>query len=196
MQTNRDGETHIVSTASRVLTQTERRYSVAEQELLAIVFALDRFRNYIFGCEVCLGTDNKALSFLGKCALTSNRIARWVMQIQEYNLHIKHIKEANNFLVDIISRNPAGLCKRDTKELFKPKEFIVATIDLGIDNSVEKRLKDLATFQARDKRIQEIIQGVEKKQRGASENVMVQNNILYSKDSHKYLSFPLILKSL
>lgn len=39
IQTNRDGETHIVSTASQVLTQTERRYSFAEQELLAIVFA-------------------------------------------------------------------------------------------------------------------------------------------------------------
>jgi hypothetical protein len=50
MQTNREGETHIVSTASRVLTETERRYSVTEQELLAIVFALDKFRNY-FGMK-------------------------------------------------------------------------------------------------------------------------------------------------
>jgi len=76
MQTNRDGEKHIVFTVSRVLTQTERRYSFAEQELLAIVFALDKFRNYIFGYEVYLHTDNKTLSFLGKCALTSNRLAR------------------------------------------------------------------------------------------------------------------------
>ena len=43
-----------------------------------------------------------------------------------------------------------------------------------------------ATFQARDKRIQEIIQIVEQKQKDASKNVMVQNDILYSKDSHKY----------
>jgi len=41
MQINRGGETRKVSTASRVLTQNERRYSVAQQELLAIVFALD-----------------------------------------------------------------------------------------------------------------------------------------------------------
>jgi hypothetical protein len=140
MQTNRDGETRIVSMASRVLTQTERRYAVAEQELLACVFALDKFRNYIFGCEVYLRTYNKALSFLGKCALTSNRIARWVMQIQEYNLHIQHIRGADNFLADTISRNPAGWCEHDTKELFKPKELMVATINLGTDNSVKKKI--------------------------------------------------------
>jgi hypothetical protein len=80
-----------------------------------------------------LRTDNKALSFLGKCALTSNRIARCVMQIQEYNLHIQHIRGADNFLADMISRNPAGLCERDTKELFKPKELIVAPINLGTE---------------------------------------------------------------
>jgi hypothetical protein len=75
MQTNRDDETYTISTAPRVLTQTKRRYLVAEKELLAIVFALDKFRIYIFGHEVYLNTDNKTLSFLGKCALNSNRIA-------------------------------------------------------------------------------------------------------------------------
>ena len=51
MQTNRDGETHTVSTASRVLTQTERRYSAADQELIATVFALDKFRNYVLAMQ-------------------------------------------------------------------------------------------------------------------------------------------------
>ena len=188
MQTNEDSETHTVSTASQVLTRTERRYSVAERELMAIVFALDKFRNYIFGYEVYLHTDNKALSFLGKCALNSNRLAGWIMQIQEYNLYmrIQHIRGADNFLADKISRNLAGLRERDTKELFKPKGLMVATINLGTDNSVGKSLKDSATFQAWDKKIQEIIQIVQQKQKNASKNFMVQNDILYSKDSHKY----------
>jgi hypothetical protein len=104
----RDCEKH-VSTASRVLTQTDCQYSVAEQDMLAIVFALHKHRIYIFGYESYMHSDNKALSFLGKCALTSNRIARWVMQIQEYNPHIQHIRGADNFLADTISRNPAFL---------------------------------------------------------------------------------------
>jgi hypothetical protein len=150
MQTNREGETHIVSTASRVLTETEHRYSVTEQELLAIVFALEKFRNYIFGYEIFLRADNKALSFLSKCALTSNRIARWVM-------HIQHIKGAENSLADTISWNPAGMSEQDTKKLLKPRSLMVAAIELGVDNSVERNLKELAKIQAQDKRVQEII---------------------------------------
>jgi hypothetical protein len=147
-----------------------------------------------------LRTDNKALSFLGKCAVTSNRIARLVMHIQEYNFHTEYISWTENCLADTVRRNPSGLCERDTKELFKPKDMMVATINLGPDNSVERSLKELPTCQTRVKKIQEIIRTVEQKQENASKNVMVQNDILYKKNSHRYpywvLSLPRILKSL
>ena len=84
MQTNGEGETFIVSTASRVLNPTEQRYSVEEQGLLAILFALQKFRIYVFGHEINLYTDNKALSFIHSCALTSSRISRWILQLQEH----------------------------------------------------------------------------------------------------------------
>jgi hypothetical protein len=60
---------------------------------------------------------------------------------KEYNPHTQHIRGADNFLADTISRNPAGLCERDTKELFKLKELMEPTINLGTDNSVGKSLK-------------------------------------------------------
>jgi hypothetical protein len=59
------------------------------------------------------------------------------MQIQQYNLHIQHIKGTEN----TVSRNAVGMCERDTKGVSKPKELMMAAINLGIDNSVEKRLK-------------------------------------------------------
>jgi hypothetical protein len=108
------------------------------------------------------------------------------MQIQEYNLHIQYISEAENLLADRISRNPAGLCEGDTKELFKPKEIVVSAINIGTDNFVERSYKELSTCQACVKIIQEIIRTVEQKQKNASKNVMVQNDILYNKDSHRY----------
>jgi hypothetical protein len=64
LQTDQNGETYIVSTASRVLTATEQKYSNCEQELLAIVYAFNKFRIYVFGRKILLRTDNKALSFL------------------------------------------------------------------------------------------------------------------------------------
>jgi hypothetical protein len=47
MQTDNNGETHIVSTASRVLSPAEQRYSVAELEHLTIVYSLEKFRIYV-----------------------------------------------------------------------------------------------------------------------------------------------------
>jgi hypothetical protein len=89
MQTDENGETYIVSTASRVSTATEQKYSTCEQELLAIVYAL-KFRIYVFGHKILPRNDNKALSFLQKCTMTSNRIARWVLQLQEYDIEKSH----------------------------------------------------------------------------------------------------------
>jgi hypothetical protein len=48
-QNDDSGETLIVSTASRMLTEVERRYSSCEQELLAVVYALQKFRLYVVG---------------------------------------------------------------------------------------------------------------------------------------------------
>jgi len=54
MQTNENGETRILSTASRELTLAERRYSTCEQELLANVYALQKFRIYVFGHKIMM----------------------------------------------------------------------------------------------------------------------------------------------
>jgi hypothetical protein len=92
MQTGENGETYIVCTASRVLNATEQKYSTCEQELLVTVYALNKFRIYVFGNKILLRNDNKALLFLQKCTVTSNRIVGWVLQLQEYDIVIKSHK--------------------------------------------------------------------------------------------------------
>jgi hypothetical protein len=76
MQTDENGETYTVCTASGVLTVTEQKYSTCEQELLAIVYALNKFQIYVLGHKILLRTDNKALSLLQKCTMTSNSTTR------------------------------------------------------------------------------------------------------------------------
>jgi hypothetical protein len=83
------GHYSIVSTAPRVLSAAEQRYSTYERELLAIIHALDRFKIYIYGHKI-----------------TSNHVVRWILNIQEYDIEIKHIKGVQNHLADILSRNP------------------------------------------------------------------------------------------
>jgi hypothetical protein len=68
------GETLILTAASRVLTPVEQRYSTCEQKLLAVVYALQKFRIYVVGHPDTVYSDNTALSFLKKCNLTSARV--------------------------------------------------------------------------------------------------------------------------
>lgn len=136
MQTYGEGET-IVSTATRILNPTEQRYSAAEEELLAIVFVLQKFKIYVrlFGREIELYTDNKALSFINSCALTSSRISRSILQLQEYDLCVKHISGARNFLADAMSRNPAGMSEKEINGLARPRGIVVyyrlTTVEVG-----------------------------------------------------------------
>jgi hypothetical protein len=85
MQQDREGNRNIVCTASRVLTATEQRYTTCEQELLGIIFALKKFRLYIYGHKILLYADNKSLTFLNRCAITSNGVARWMLNLQQYD---------------------------------------------------------------------------------------------------------------
>jgi hypothetical protein len=68
-------------TVSRVLTPREQKYSTCEQGLLAVVYALQEFRMYVFGHQITVFSDNK-------CNLTLNRINRWMLQLQDYDLNI------------------------------------------------------------------------------------------------------------
>ena len=50
--------------ASKTLNAAQKNYSATEKELLAIVFALDKFRSHLFGSLVIIFTDHVALKFL------------------------------------------------------------------------------------------------------------------------------------
>src|SRR5215510_13846170 len=63
---------------------------------------------------------------------------------------------------------------------------MVATIELGVDNSVERNLKELAKIQAHNERLQEIIRIAEQDHADVSDNIMVKDGILYSRDSNRY----------
>ena len=70
----------------------------SEQELLRIIFTLEKFRIYIYRYKIILYTDNKSLTFLSRCAVTSNRVARWMVNLQQYNIELQHVKGVQNHL--------------------------------------------------------------------------------------------------
>ena len=108
MQKRSEGNVNIVSTASRVMNSAEERYTTCEQELLAMVYALDKIIFHVYRNKNFVNTNNRALIFLQKCGITSNRVARCSITVQEYDIELQHIKGVENYLADILSRNPTG----------------------------------------------------------------------------------------
>ena len=106
MQPDDDNINHPVCYFSKKFSPAQRNYSVVEQELLAIVLALQHFEVYTpsFGPKITIFSDHSPLQFLAKFKFKNLRLTRWSLLLQEYNLEVKHIKGADNVVADCLSR--------------------------------------------------------------------------------------------
>ena len=99
-----DGKPHVVYYASKTLNDAQRNYTTTEKELLAVVYALDKFRAYLVGSDIVIFTDHSALKYLMTKQNAKARLIRWVLLLQEFNLQIKDKKGVENVVVDHLSR--------------------------------------------------------------------------------------------
>ena len=75
-----------------------------ENELLAVVYALDKFQSYLIGSDIVIFTDHSALKYLLKKHNSKARLIRWVLLLQEFNLQIRDKKGVENVVGDHLSR--------------------------------------------------------------------------------------------
>ena len=99
------GHDHVISYASRSLSDREKKFSATEKEILAIIFAIDHFRAYLLGAKFTLVTDHSALRWLHSIE-AKGRLGRWVMELQEYDFEVRHRPGADNGNADALSRLP------------------------------------------------------------------------------------------
>jgi hypothetical protein len=105
MQYNEDSKSYsAVSYCSRTLSKSERKWPPVQIELSAIIYALRTFRPYIYASRIELHTDHKPLSFLLKKADAHPNLARWLIELQHFNINIVHIAGKQNSLADALSR--------------------------------------------------------------------------------------------
>ncbi|CAN6546990.1 unnamed protein product [Malus baccata var. baccata] len=150
---------HVIYYASRTLNDAQLNYSTTENELLAIVFALEKFRSYLIGTKVIVFSDHAALKYLFTKKDAKLRLIRWILLLQEFDLEIKDKKGSENVVVDHLSRFVHSNTKEDfipLRESFPDEQlFSLKAIDPWyadiINYKVTKKIPDDFTRAQKDK---------------------------------------------
>ena len=91
-----DKKQNAIHYASKTLDSAQKNYATAEKEFLAVVFACDKFRPYIVDSRVTIHTNHAGIKYLMENKYAKPRLIRWVLLLQEFNLHIVDRKGADN----------------------------------------------------------------------------------------------------
>ena len=137
-----------VAYASRFMSETEQRYSQIEKEALGIVWACDKFKDYILGKKISLETDHKPLvPLLGMTSLANlpPRILRFRLRLSHFQYTISHVPGKLLYTADTLSRAPVTTVSKDKEEV-------------GMDSFVKAIVSSLP---ANDSKLEEYRQGQE-----------------------------------
>lgn len=126
MQRDKEGSVSTISFASRSLAPNEERYSVIEKEMLAVVWAMTKFRQFLWGTRFLLKTDHKplvkVLTSSGHAEATP-RIAKMTLKLLDYVYDVEYIPGTRNKVADYLSRAAA---KEAAPLHTKEDEYIIA----------------------------------------------------------------------
>ncbi|KAM0022394.1 putative nucleotidyltransferase, Ribonuclease H [Helianthus debilis subsp. tardiflorus] len=100
----REKHFHPIYYASKTLNDAQENYTTTEKELLAVVFAFDKFRSYLVLSKTVVFTDNSALRHLFQKKDAKPRLIRWILLLSEFDIEIKDKKGAENVAADHLSR--------------------------------------------------------------------------------------------
>ncbi|GJU39647.1 reverse transcriptase domain-containing protein [Tanacetum coccineum] len=108
--------------ASKTMTDAQAHYTTTEKELLAVVYAFEKFRPYLVLSKTIVYTDHSALKYLLAKQDAKPRLLRWILLLQEFDVIIRDKKGAENLAADHLSRleNPhqSDLEKKEITKTF------------------------------------------------------------------------------
>ena len=145
-----------IAYASRSLSPAKSNYAQIEKELLAIVFACQKFHQYIYGFPTKVQSDHKPLESIVNKPLykVSPRLQRMLLKLQNYDLTIKYTKGKDLHVADALSR--AYLTNPDGHTYSKDLEFAIHAMIKNLPVSDEKK-SQLQAATTHDNQLQQLL---------------------------------------
>nr|GEW33839.1 reverse transcriptase domain-containing protein [Tanacetum cinerariifolium] len=94
----------LIHYASKTLIKAESNYTTTEKEMLAVVYAFEKFRSYLIMNKCIVHTDHSALKCLFAKKDAKARLLRWVLLLQEFDFDVLDMKGDENLAADHLSR--------------------------------------------------------------------------------------------
>jgi len=107
-----EGQERVIAYARRRLTTTEGNYTTTEKECLAIIWAIRKMRCYLEGYRFEVVTDHLALKWLNSIESLSGRVARWALELQQFQFDVRYRRGKLNVVADALSRQPCEVLQQ------------------------------------------------------------------------------------
>lgn len=146
-----------VEFSSMTLSSCQVRYAQIEKEMLAIVFACERFHQYIFGRrDVTVQSDHKPLEAIFKKPLAAvpARLQRMLLRVQKYDFKVIYTPGKYMYIADTLSRAPLPDCMYENlnESLEAQTCFMISNLQFS-----DQKLNLVKEHIARDEECQDLV---------------------------------------
>ena len=175
-QIDKDGDEKPIAFFSKRLSDSQKKYPVTKQEMLALVSAVRHFHTYLYGSEFVCRVDHHSLIWLHNLKNPQGILARWLEVLGSYKFDVIHRPGRLHSNADALSRLPSASQQPLSEEPEDECGFTVRSVDFSVGLSTD----ELVLAQTEYQHLMPIIENLGKRNR--NDDSMVKQSLIIQHD--------------